>query len=80
MERSDTIETTKLVGHLIRLGENTPANIALRNALQPAVGPRGRPPTTWISAMTKLFESMGITWRRAEEIAMDRSLWHDIIT
>ena len=79
---SETIQTRSLswFGHLIRLDEQVPAKIALRNALIAADRPRGRPLTTWLSAMKDLFKSMGLTWERAEEMARDRKLWNSIIT
>ena len=79
---SNIIQTRQLswFGHLIRLPENTPAKIALRNILQPFSRPQGRPPTTWLSSMKKLFSEMGLTWQGATEAAKDKLTWLNIIT
>ena len=79
---SNAIQTRQLswFGHLIRLDDDTPAKIALRNILQPFERLQGRPPTTWLSSMQKLFNEMGLTWQGATEAAKDKLLWMDIIT
>ena len=79
---SDVIQARQLswFGHLIRLRDDTPAKIALKNALKVARRPAGRPPTTWLSHMKNLFSSMGMSWETAVEAAKDRKLWSDITT
>ena len=79
---SEVIQARQLswFGHLIRLPDATPAKIALKNALEFAPRPAGRPPTTWLSHMKKLFLSMGMNWETAVEAATDRKLWNDITT
>ena len=79
---SEVIQARQLswFGHLIRLPDATPAKIALKNALEFAPRPAGRPPTTWLSHMKKLFLSMGMNWETAVEAAKDRKLWNDITT
>ena len=67
-------------GHLTRLSDTTPAKIALQNVLKPFNRPQGRPPTTWISSMQRLFNEMGLTWEEATEAALDRDTWRNITT
>ena len=67
-------------GHLTRLSDTTPTKIALQNVLKPFNQPQGRPPTTWISSMQRLFNEMGLTWEEATEAALDRDTWRNITT
>ena len=52
---SDVILRRRLswLGHLLRLPEETPARIALSEAITPAKRPRGKPRTIWISCIKK---------------------------
>ena len=59
-------------GHLIRLSETTPAKIALQHVLKPYNRRQGRPPTTWISSMQRLFSEMSLTWEEATAAALVR--------
>ena len=52
---SEVVMRRKLswLGHLMRLPSDTPAQIALNEAMKPAKRPRGKPRTTWISSIKK---------------------------
>ena len=63
-------------GHLMRMNQETPARLALREAQKPSKNPRGRPKTTWIKMMkTTLKEHLNLKWEEASEQAQDRDRW-----
>ena len=75
---SQTIAQRRLTwfGHMMRLPENTPVKIALKEAEVPVKLPRGRPKTTWMSCMkTQLKDDLGMDWEEAKRTASDRDLW-----
>ena len=49
----ERIEKRRLswLGHLMRLDPETPARIALKEAMKPTQRKRGRPPATWLSVI-----------------------------
>ena len=78
---SQVIEKRELswFGHLIRLADDTPAKLALRNSLRLTKKPRGRQKTTWISMMKAKFKGNGLEWEDAIDLATDRSAWNSFI-
>ena len=69
------------LGHLLRLPEDTPARQALAEAQRQVRRPRGRPKTTWISAIQKELKEIheDLNLLAATEKAQDRTLWMTII-
>ena len=69
------------LGHLLRLPEDTPARQALAEAQWQVRRPRGRPKTTWISAIQKELKEIheDLNLLAATEKAQDRTLWMTII-
>jgi len=68
-------------GHLLRLPEDTPARQALAEYQRPVKRPRGKPKTTWISAIQKELKEIqtDLTIEKATELAQDRQIWRDIV-
>ena len=65
------------LGHLLRLPEDTPARQALAEAQRQVRRPRGRPKTTWISAIQKELKEIheDLNLLAGTEKAQDRTLW-----
>ena len=70
---------SKMVGHLMRLDENTPARKALRVALMQSKRPRRRPKLTRIEMMRKQSQTMNLTWEVASHLAKDCEKWKDML-
>ena len=63
-------------GHVCRLPENTPAQIALKEAQRKTKRPKGRPKTTFLQQLQKdLSEKDIYNISSATELAQDRVLW-----
>ena len=82
---SKRIEARRLrwLGHLMRLPEDSPARLALIEALKPSRRPQGRPKTTWISNMNKELQSIDPTLKlgtpQLEELCKNRAKWNSMI-
>ena len=84
-ERAGEIEWSKKIeerrmkwlGHMLRLPENTPANLALKESLRPVKRPRGRQKDTWNTIINRQLKEIGLSLGdpRIEEIAQDRKQW-----
>ena len=69
----------------MRLREETPARIALREALKPVRRPAGRPKQTWIATINKdlknlnpdLHQELGTS--QLEEDTADRKNWNALV-
>jgi len=73
------VQRIRWLGHLLRLPEDCPARIALNEFERPVKKPRGRPPTTWVIQTQKQLLDVGIHWEEAKQIALDRTLWKDVV-
>ena len=62
-------------GHMMRLDDNTPAKLALKEAERPIKMSRGGQRTTWLGQMKKHLESIGLTYEKAKCVAMERDQW-----
>ena len=76
------------LGHIMRLNDNTPVRIALKEALTPAGKKRGRPKLTWLKTIVEDLKLGGIVLnlKRPESvleiltnITEDRKKWVDTI-
>ena len=75
--RNQKTKNKVVIGHVMRLLEQTPARKAIQYANEKYVRPRGRPPTTWLSMMKKqLIDDHKLTWLEACDIAKDRIMWN----
>ena len=82
---SKTIKKRRLswFGHLLRMDDDVPARIALKEALVPSKRKRGRPTTNWLAIIKQDLESMNIksnltnpeTFKEIETICSDRDEW-----
>ena len=74
---SAKIKTRRLrsYGHAIRLPEETPAKIALKEAYRKVKKLRGGQTTTWISVLKKDLSTLGLTIEGATQLALDRDEW-----
>ena len=74
------------LGHLMRLDPETPARVALSEALIPTPRKRGRPPATWISTIQRDLQNRNIDIRLGSagalsELALladDRKHWRTV--
>ena len=89
---SETIRKRRLalLGHILRLHPDTPAQKALRYYMTPHPRPVGRPPMTWIALITKDLQATLKTHRiktpltatsleKLMILAEDRNLWRNEI-
>ena len=78
-----------LLGHVLRLDEETPVRQALLEAVEPYKRGRGRPPTNWLQTIQKdladEFIRRGSVYRNSKEflyiahrLASDRKEWRDL--
>ena len=77
------------LGHLARLPDNTPAKLALQEALKPTKKNIGRPPLTWMSQIKKELQELKIISTEQSksnhfmtdifEIAKDRNVWKNCV-
>ena len=76
------------LGHMMRRGENTPVRIALKEALKPTVGKRGRPKNTWLKTIAKDLRGSEFeiniskpeeTLQKLVNITEDRVKWRDTV-
>lgn len=69
------------LGHLLRLPENTPARQALCEYQRPVKRPRGKPKTTWISAIEKELKEIqtDLNIQKATELSKERQMWRTFI-
>ena len=76
------------LGHIMRRNENTPIRIALKKALNPTEGKRGRPKITWLKTVTNDLKVSAyvINIKNPQEtlqtlisITEDRNKWRDIV-
>ena len=71
----------RFLGHVARLHENTPAKIALQEALRETKKPQGRPKTTLLSVIKKQLNSINIdNFDEAINQAQNRDNWRKLIT
>ena len=73
------------LGHMMRRDEKTPVRIALKEALQPTDGKRGRPKNTWLKTIAKDLRGI-IDINKTEEslnklvsITENRAKWRDTV-
>ena len=66
-------------GHVCRLGNNTPARIALAEALRPVKRPKGRAKTTYLSMISKDLSQLGLTVGGAITLSLKREEWNRTI-
>ena len=82
---SSKIKTRRLrwVGHLMRLPEETPARIALQEALKPVRRPAGRPKQTWIATINQDLKNLNpdlqLGTSQLEEDTADRKKWNALV-
>jgi hypothetical protein len=73
----------KWLGHLMRLPEESPARLALQEALEKDKKPQGRPTLTWISMINKELRNinkyMYMGSRLLKEATNDRKGWNRLI-
>ena len=62
------------LGHLLRLPENSPARLALSEALRTVKKPKGKQKTTWIKMVNKL-QKHNLHLGQLEDLANNRDLW-----
>lgn len=71
----------RLLGHICRLPEDTPARQALKEALAPTKRGRGRPKTTWLDLTKKDLIELGICptadFNNIITLANDRDAWRN---
>ena len=67
-------------GYICRLPEDTPAKIALNEALNPVKRPRGKPKNTYLGTIDKQLKKRNIkSVKEAINIAQDRDTWNTTI-
>ena len=75
---SDIIRQRRIswLGHLIRLGDETPAKKALNHIMSPMIRTRGRPKLDWFRMIKlQLTRDFGLSFAEAQEVASDRKAW-----
>ena len=74
---SAKIQTRRLqwYGHAMRLPEETPAKMELREAYRKVKKLRRGQTTTWISVLEKDLSTLGLTIEGATQLALDRNEW-----
>ena len=66
-------------GHVIRLPEETPAKLALKEARRKVKKLRGGQTTTWLAVLEKDLDALSLTLDRATELAFDRDAWRGVV-
>ena len=76
------------LGHIMRRNENTPVRIALKEALKPTRGKRGRPAITWLKTIANDLKDSdyAIDLKNPEEtlqtlisVTQDRKKWREVV-
>jgi len=75
------VRRMKLIGHICRLGEDTPARQALREVLKNQRNKIGRPKLTWIRQIRNDLENRGVIanddFGNVIELAQERDYWRN---
>ena len=75
-----------LLGHILRLPEDTPAQKAILEYLKPHKRPQGRPPLTWITLIMRYLSSLELdiphemnlgTLEKLRNLARERTPWRE---
>ena len=70
----------RLYGHIIRLPEETPINIALNEYQRPLKKSRGAPRFTWNKNINQDLESIGLNQEKAKTLCKDRKNWRALVS
>ncbi len=78
---SETLKQRRLrwFGHAMRLPEETPAKMALKESERTLKKLKGGQRTTWIKTITKDLSEEGYTLQQAKEIARERTEWRKVV-
>ena len=78
---SKTIRKRRLqfFGHVSRLPEQTPARIALNEALRPVKRPKGGMKTTYIGTVKRDLKRLHLTIEQASRLSTNREVWRDTL-
>ena len=80
-EWSDTVKKSQIrwYGHALRLPEDAPCKIALKEYQRKTKRPRGGQKNTWIKQIHKELEKLNIDVTTVEELAKDRNEWRKLV-
>ena len=68
-------ETTNEIAWRNRKAEETPAQKAMRYALEIYKSRQGRPPSIWISPIKNVFKEINVSYDEATETATIKNYW-----
>ena len=79
---STVIKTRRLhwFGHLMRLPDETPAKLALKESERKIKKPQGRPKLTWLKQVKDQLKEMKIDYQDIETLTSDRLSWRILIS
>ena len=79
---SDIIKIRRLnwFGHLMRLPEETPAKIALKESERKTRKPPGRSKQTWMKQIKNQVEDLKLDYNDIENLTSNRTLWRTLIS
>ena len=69
----------RLLGHVLRMGNNRAPKVAMRWTPSNGKRKRGRPRMTWRRTVEKDLKEIGLSWGEAEAAARDRGNWRQLV-